>query len=376
MNYRGYGEFMKSERLTLLQDQLIHQKLDVLALNAGIDLEYFTGMRFHLSERPAILFIPSAGMPGFVFPEFELEKAKSSLIELSLFPYPEDISKWETVFSDAADRFDLANKRIGVAPESMRFLEMELIQKAAGHNRFVSAAQILKSLKIEKNNEEVLSIREAISIAEKALLGLLPQIKPGVSERCLASQLVIQLLNEGSEPDLPFEPIIASGPNSANPHSVPGDRVLQAGDALVIDWGARSGGYLSDLTRSFLVGGENPLISKIADVVLNANQSAIAAVKAGVAASDVDKAARDVITKAGYGDAFTHRTGHGIGLIAHEDPYISPTNNELLKTGMVFTIEPGIYLAGQGGIRIEDNILVTNSGCEILTSLPREVRVI
>ena len=367
---------MKSERLTLLQSHMIHQKLDVLALNAGIDLEYFTGLKFHLSERPAVLLIPSAGMPGFVFPEFELEKAKSSLIELNLFPYPEDTSEWLTVFSDAAVKFDLGNKTIGVAPESMRFLEMELIQQAVGHNRFVSAAEILKSLKILKNKEESMAIRKAISIAEKALLDLLPQIKPGVSEKWLSNQLVIHLFAEGSDPDLPFEPIIASGPNSANPHSVPGDRLLQAGDALIIDWGARSGGYISDLTRSFLVGGENPLISKIADIVLNANQSAIAAVKAGVAACDVDKAAREVITRAGYGEAFTHRTGHGIGLIAHEDPYISSTNNELLKAGMVFTIEPGIYLAGRGGIRIEDNILVTDSGCEILTSLPREVRII
>ena len=229
---------------------------------------------------------------------------------------------------------------------------------------------------MHKNNEEIMAIRKAISIAEKALLAFLPQIKPGVSEKWLANQLVIHLLNEGSSPDLPFEPIIASGPNSANPHAVPSDRELQTGDALIIDWGARFDGYISDLTRSFIIAGENPLISQIAEIVLKANQSAIAAARPNVAASEVDKAARDVISDSGFGDAFTHRTGHGIGLLAHEDPYISQSNSSMLKIGMVFTIEPGIYLPGQGGIRIEDDILINDSGCEVLTTLPREVRII
>ena len=127
---------------------------------------------------------------------------------------------------------------------------------------------------------------------------------------------------------------------------------------------------------AFIIAGENPLISQIAEIVLKANQSAIAAARPNVAASEVDKAARDVICNSGFGDAFTHRTGHGIGLLAHEDPYISQSNSSMLKTGMVFTIEPGIYLPGKGGIRIEDNILINDSGCEVLTTLPREVRII
>jgi Xaa-Pro dipeptidase len=367
---------MNHKRLSLLQNLMLIEKLDILALNAGVDLEYFTGLKFHLSERPAVLLIPSDGKPVFIFPEFELEKAKQSLIELDLYPFPEDTAAWSMVFSNAANKLDLAHKKIGVAPESMRFLELDLIQTAAGHNRFMSAAEIIKSLKIQKSNEEVLAIRKAISIAEKALLALLPQIKPGVSEKWLANQLVIHLLNEGSDPDLPFEPIIASGPNSANPHSVPTDRKLQSSDALIIDWGARFDGYISDLTRSFLIAGENPLMSQIAAVVLEANKSAIAAVRPNVAANEVDNAARNVISKAGFGDAFTHRTGHGIGLLAHEDPYISQANTSLLKTGMVFTIEPGIYLPGRGGIRIEDNILINDTGCETLTTLPREVKII
>lgn len=363
-------------RVAQLQDRMRIEKLDVMALNAGVDLEYFTGLKFHLSERPAVLLIPSIGKPVFIFPEFEQEKAKTSLIDLDLYPYPENIGIWPKVFSNAANKLDLNQKTIGVAPESFRFLELDLVQTAAGHKRFISAASILRSLKMQKNGDEIKAIRIAIAIAERALLALLPQVKPGVSEKWLANQLVIHLLNEGSAPDLPFEPIIASGPNSANPHSIPSDRELQIGDALIIDWGARFDGYVSDLTRSFFVAGENPFMSQVAEIVLKANQAAIVSARPNIAASEVDKAARDVICNAGFGDAFTHRTGHGIGLLAHEDPYISQSNPSLLKSSMVFTIEPGIYLPGKGGIRIEDNILINDLGCEVLTTLPREVKII
>jgi Xaa-Pro dipeptidase len=352
------------------------EKLDVLALNAGVDLEYFTGLYFHLSERPAIFLVPSEGKPAFIFPEFEQEKVKQSCLDLNLYPYPEDTSTWPQIFLNAANSLNLSKKSIGVAPESFRFLELDLMQTAAGHHRFVSAASILRSIKIQKNHEEIMAIRNAIAIAERALLAILPKVKTGVSEKWLANQLVIHLLEEGSSPDLPFEPLVASGPNSANPHSIPSDRNLQKGDALIIDWGARFNGYVSDLTRSFIVAGENPLMDQISQIVLLANKAATRAAAPNAVASELDNAARDVITNSGYGDAFTHRTGHGIGLLAHEDPYISQSNSLSLKTGMVFTIEPGIYLPGQGGIRIEDNVLINDSGCEVLTTLPREVKII
>ena len=204
----------------------------------------------------------------------------------------------------------------------------------------------------------------------------MPKIQPGVSEKYLANQLVINLLAEGSEPDLPFDPIVASGPNSANPHAIPEDRLLQKDDALIIDWGARYNGYVSDLTRSFILGDGNSQMKNIASVVLDANEAAREIAAPGVAASEVDKAARDVIVSSGYGDFFTHRTGHGIGLLAHEDPYISMNNLDVLKKGMIFTIEPGIYLPGIGGIRIEDDILVEVAGCKTITNLKREVIII
>jgi Xaa-Pro dipeptidase len=367
---------MINNRITLLKDLMQAEKLDILAINAGVDLEYFTGLKFHLSERPAVLLIPTEGLPVFIFPDFEKEKTKQSAINLDLFSYPEDTNEWPKIFSQASTKLGLSNKIIGVSPESMRFLELDLIQKAAGHHNFVSAMEIMKKLKIQKDPEEITSIKKAISIAENALIMLKPKIQAGISEKFLANQLVIYLLTEGSEPDLPFDPIVASGPNSSNPHARPGDRLLQEGDAVTIDWGARVDGYVSDLTRSFLIGNENSLMKKIASVVLEANQAAREIARPGIAANELDKAARAVITRSGYGDYFTHRTGHGIGLLAHEDPYISQNNLDVLKKGMIFTIEPGIYLPGQGGIRIEDDLLVGEKDCKTLTNLKREVTII
>ena len=165
---------------------------------------------------------------------------------------------------------------------------------------------------------------------------------------------------------LPFPPIVASGPNSASPHHVPGDRALQSGDLLILDWGATASGYISDLTRTFFLAPLDPELERIHQLVLRANAAARAAVHPGAACASVDQAARSVITAEGHGSEFRHRTGHGIGMEAHEPPYIRDDNAQLLQPGMTFTVEPGVYLTGRGGVRIEDNVLVTPGGCECL----------
>lgn len=197
-----------------------------------------------------------------------------------------------------------------------------------------------------------------------------------MTERELASELVMQLLQHGSEPELPFAPIVSSGPNGANPHASPGDRKLQAGDLLVVDWGAAYDGYISDLTRTFAVGEVEDEYLKIHRIVQEANAAGWRAAKPGVPCANVDKAAREVIEQAGYGIYFTHRTGHGIGMEAHEDPYMRGDNLQLLEPGMAFTVEPGIYLPERNGVRIEDNVVITETGADVLSEMPREVRVV
>jgi len=204
----------------------------------------------------------------------------------------------------------------------------------------------------------------------------LPAIKIGMTEKELASELTVQLLRNGAESKLPFAPIVCAGPNSANPHAVPSERRLQAGDLLIIDWGATFDNYLSDLTRTFAIGEASPEYARIAQVVAEANQAGRDAATPGVPASLVDSAARQVIEKAGYGSYFIHRTGHGLGMEEHEEPYIRSDNTQLLLPGMTFTVEPGIYLPERGGVRIEDNVVITESGSESLSNFPRELKVV
>ena len=219
-------------------------------------------------------------------------------------------------------------------------------------------------------------MRQAVVIAQDALKASIPLIKIGMSEKELAAELTIQLLRHGSSPELPFAPIVSSGPNSANPHASPSDRKLRAGDMLVVDWGAAYDGYISDLTRTFAVGQVDAECQKIHKIVQEANAAGRAAGKPGATCAAVDKAARDVIEKSGYGVYFTHRTGHGIGMEGHEDPYMRGDNLQILEPGMCYTVEPGIYLSERNGVRIEDNLVITERGAESMSDMEREIRVV
>jgi Xaa-Pro dipeptidase len=216
-------------------------------------------------------------------------------------------------------------------------------------------------------------MQKAADIAQEALKATLAMVKVGVSENAVASELIINMLRLGNDPELPFAPIVASGPNSANPHATPTDRVITEGDLLVIDWGASYKGYFSDLTRTFAVGQIDPELTTIYLAVKDANEAGRSAGKPGIAAGKVDQAARAAIEKAGYGKYFTHRTGHGLGMEEHEPPYIFGANELVLEPGMVYTVEPGIYLPGRGGVRIEDDVVVVKDGSRSLSNYLRDL---
>ncbi|CAG0907989.1 unnamed protein product, partial [Cyprideis torosa] len=189
----------------------------------------------------------------------------------------------------------------------------------------------------------------------------------------LATELVLQLLRHGSEVELPFQPIVAAGPNGANPHATPSSRPLSPGDLLIIDWGASYGGYCSDLTRTFAVGDVGKEEARIHQVVLHANREGRKAGREGLKCGAVDEVVRRIIEEAGYGPFFTHRTGHGIGRQCHEEPYLRKGNEALLQCGMVYTVEPGVYLPSRNGVRIEDMVVVEERGPVTISSLPRDL---
>jgi len=365
---------MFERRLSRMRDALQRASLDALALNPGPTMVYASGLIFHLMERPVVLVIPAEGRPGLILPEFERTKGEASPLKPTLFTYAEDpVSRAET-FEAAVRQLGLSGRRVGVEPLRMRVFELRLLEAAAPKTRFVSAEEAVAAVRVAKDQAEVESMRRAVHAAEAALEATIPLLRPRITEREAASELTVQLLRAGSDSELPFPPIVASGPNSALPHAVPTDRPMQAGDMLVIDWGAAVDGYVSDLTRTLAFEPIDPELAKVHAIVLRANQAGRAAVRPGAACAEVDRAARAVIEAAGYGEFFTHRTGHGIGMEAHEPPYIRGDNEETLIAGMTFTVEPGIYLPGRGGVRIEDNVVVTPEGCEVLSSMPRELR--
>jgi Xaa-Pro dipeptidase len=367
---------MTLARLNNLTASLRTSKLDAVILNPGPTLTYLTGMQFHLMERPVVLFVAPGKDPVLVLPELELPKVDLFPYKVQAFAYGELPSEWDDAFRKAAQALGLDGKRIGVEPRQLRLMEFSHVKAGAPEAEYPDASDVLSQLRLKKDKAEVDAMRRAVRIAQDSLEATIPLIKIGMTERDLASELVMQLLKHGSDSELPFAPIVSGGPNAANPHASPSERKLQAGDLLVVDWGAAYGGYISDLTRTFAVGEVDAECQKIHKIVQEANAAGRAAGKPGVPCANVDIATRDVIEKSGYGKFFTHRTGHGIGMEGHEDPYMRGDNMQLLEVGMAYTVEPGIYLPNRNGVRIEDNMVITESGADCLSDMPREIRIV
>jgi Xaa-Pro dipeptidase len=365
---------MTQSRFDQLNASLQTSDLDAVILNPGPTLTHLTGLRFHLMERPVVLIFAKDQDPAIVLPELELQKVASLPYTLQVFAYPENPSTWDGVFRRAVQSLNLDGKQIGVEPRQLRLLEFRHVKAGAPEAEYPDASEILSSLRLKKDQAEVDAMCQAVKIAQEALEATIPLIKIGMTEKELSSELVVQLLRHGSEPEMPFAPIVSGGPNSANPHASPTERKLQAGDLLVVDWGATYDSYISDLTRTFAVGEVDEEYRKIHEIVQEANAAGREAAHPGVPCASVDKAARDVIEKSGYGAYFTHRTGHGIGMEGHEEPYMRGDNMQLLEPGMAFTVEPGIYLPNRNGVRIEDNVIITATGADVLSDMPREIR--
>ncbi|MDT8381361.1 MAG: Xaa-Pro peptidase family protein [Brevefilum sp.] len=364
---------MNTERMEKLVSLMKIHGLKGVALNPGPSLRYLTGLEFHLMERPTVLLVSVSGMSTMILPELEKAKLQDDTPVFQAFTYGDDPAAWQAAFDRAVEKLGLTQGHVGVEAGRMRFLELAYLKNALPNIEFVDGGKVIDGLRIKKESGEIVKMRRAAKIAQSAILATLKLLKEGMTEKQIANELVVQLLRAGSDDQLPFSPIVSLGENTANPHAVPSDRALQKGDLLLIDWGASFEGYFSDITRTFTFGEVEQELLKIGVFVLRANQAGRKTGKPGLAAGAVDRAARLVITEAGYGDFFIHRTGHGLGMEAHETPYIFDENRTILETGMTFTIEPGIYLPGRGGVRIEDDVVVTETGLDSLTDLPREL---
>ncbi|MBK5109112.1 MAG: aminopeptidase P family protein [Anaerolineales bacterium] len=372
----GTHDVSFKDRQHRLDEALQETDLQGVVLNAGPSLTYLTGLHFHLSERPVVAMFTPGKPPVIVLPELEAGKLADLSYPVEQFTYNEKPETWAEIFNKAMRAAELPGKKVGIEPRRLRVLELNFLDSRELAINYVPGDACLEQIRIRKDEVEIEAMQAAANIAQDALLSTIPLIKPGITERELAAELTIQLLRHGSDSQLPFSPIIASGPNSANPHAFPGDRRLQEGDMLIIDWGANVVGYFSDLTRTFSLGEAEDEMMTIAQIVNQANKAAREKASPGIAAHTVDQAARQVIEEAGYGQYFIHRTGHGLGLESHEAPYIRDGNPRSLEPGMTFTIEPGIYLPGRGGVRIEDDVVITDQGLHSFSDLPRELNTL
>ncbi|HEX2622922.1 MAG TPA: Xaa-Pro peptidase family protein [Phototrophicaceae bacterium] len=338
---------------------------DAIAIVPGANMKYFTGLDYHLSERPIIALFTGDEL-SFIVPELEVPQIHARPdLEVRLFTWT-DKDGYQGAFNTAVEALGLTGKTLGVDDKTMRLFEWLGFLEADPDMKLEEFGKDLLWIRSQKDTEEVDAMREAIRLSEQALDNVLPRIEPGMTERDISTMLDIELSELGCQ-GLAFKSLIQTGPNSALPHGDITDRALQSGELLLIDYGGMYQSYPADITRTFFIGTPSAEIQKIYDTVLAANQAAIAAAGPGVECGVVDQAARDVITKAGYGEYFIHRTGHGLGLETHELPQMAAGVEDVLKPGMIFTVEPGIYIPGLGGVRIEDDVLVTETGVEVLT---------
>lgn len=260
--------------------------------------------------------------------------------------------------------------RIGLEAAHVTWSRAVDIERWLDRAEVVPTNGLIESLRRNKDEGEIDRLRRAAAIADEALTEIAPSLTPGRTERELARRLERAMLDRGAD-GLSFPTIVAAGPNSAMPHAVPSDRALRPGDTVVIDFGASVDGYGSDMTRSFLVEPHDPADLDLYRAVEAAQAAGVAAVGDGIEERAIDDACRSCLTERGLGDAFVHGTGHGIGLEIHEEPILSSRSTGILRSGYVVTVEPGAYLPGRGGVRIEDSVVVTDRGCEPLTRFPK-----
>jgi Xaa-Pro aminopeptidase len=360
-----------AERLRLAADATGAAGLGALLLTPGPDLRYVTGYDAQQLERLTCLALPASGDPFLVVPRLELPAAQASpagAFGLEMIPWDETDDPYELV----ARRLGPVSS-VGLADRmwAMMVLRFRAALPAA---RQGLASVALRDLRSRKSPAEVAALREAGVAIDRVHAAVPGWLRPGRTELEVAADVGAAITSEGhARTDFV---IIASGPNAASPHHEPSDRVLQPGDAVVVDiGGTMPSGYCSDCTRVYAIGNPPAEFTAYYQVLRDAQEAACAAVRPGVSAEAIDAAARTPITQAGYGPEFVHRTGHGIGLETHEDPYIVAGNAEPLAPGMAFSVEPGIY-PGPHGARIEDIVVCTEQGYERLNHVTRELVVV
>jgi Xaa-Pro aminopeptidase len=359
-----------ARRLARAAEVAARDGLSALLITPSADLLYLTGYDPFPLPRLTCLVLRPGKDAVLVVPSLERPLARDAGAERLA-----EVVDW----AETEDPYDVVARVVGdgtVLGCSDRMWAAHLLglQGALGNARFVSASGVLGPMRSVKDERELGLLRRAARAADETFRRIVHTRLEGRTEREIADELGEVLVRMGH--DRVAFTIVGGGPNAASPHHDPGDRTLQSGDAVVMDFGGRVGGYCSDITRTVVVRQPPREFDHVYELVMEAQDRAFRAVKPGVPAEEIDRAAREVIEQAGFGDLFVHRTGHGIGLELHEDPYLVAGNREPLRPGMCFSIEPGVYLPGRFGVRIEDIVVVTEEGAQRLNHAERGLQVV
>ena len=360
-------------KLQQLQNHLIEHNIDAAFITTPDNVFYFSGFNSDPHERLLGVMVFKEAAPFLICPQMEVPDALAAGWEFEAIGHVDTENAWDVVAKTIASRgIDLTTMAIEKAHLTVeRFEELQVRYPATS---FARLDDKINAMRVIKSEDELVKMRKAAELADYAIQVGFDAIAEGKTEMDVLNEIESAIKAKGCV--MSFDTMVLAGEKSASPHGIPGDRKIKRGDMVLFDLGVIYDGYCSDITRTVAFGQPSEAQIDIYNAVRKANEDAIAAVKPGVRAMDLDKIARDAITEAGYGEYFTHRLGHGLGISVHEFPSINGTNPFELQAGTVFTIEPGVYKSDVTGVRIEDDVVVTEEGVEVLTKFTKELIIL
>lgn len=370
INYTFHNGGKKMNKIDQIQRYLQDENIDAAFITTPDNVFYFSGFHSNPHERLLGLFIFKEAKPFLICPLMEVPNAKSAGWSYDAVGHQDTDNPWEIVKNTIESRIS-SLQTLAIEKSHLTVERLEALSNAFPNLQYVRLDEKINAMRVIKSEDELEKLRKAAKLADYAVEVGVSEIAEGKTEMEVLNAIESAIKAKGYS--MSFDTMVLAGEKTASPHGTPGNRKIQKGDFILFDLGVIYEGYCSDITRTVAFGEPSEEQKDIYHTVLAANEKAIAAVKSGVKASTLDKIARDHITEKGYGEYFTHRLGHGLGISVHEFPSITGANDAVLEAGTVFTIEPGVYKENVVGVRIEDDVVVTENGVEILTKFPKEL---
>ena len=356
------GYLAATARLNALRQVLSEREIDAFFVTNLSNIRYLVGFT---GTAGLLLIVPDEVV---FFTDFRYDEQAHAEVAGSRI----EVKKGTLLQAMARDDAARGIAKMAFEGADLKYASFEQLQELLPGRELSSAVGIVEGLRLRKDEEEVRQIRAAVELGDRVFGEICELAKPGMTEIEIAAEIDCRMRRAGAQAPA-FDTIVASGPRSSVPHAKPTRRRVSAGDFVVLDLGAYIDGYASDLTRTLVVGSPSAEQQQIYATVQRAQREALEVVRSGITAAEADSTARALIDMEGYGDRFGHGLGHGVGLEVHEGPKLSQESKDTLETGMVVTIEPGIYIPGWGGVRIEDMVVITDDGCEVLTRAPKDL---